>query len=138
MSQVLNGYETTKQIDAPCDVTVTKDSPSDKCSLDVNIQSGTVASVPSGLKTAGLITEVTLAVGVWTAIPASSLANRNSMGIQNATGDQIRLNFNPAAATTVGWIVNPNGEFFIDITDNITLYATAVTGTPTVTVMELS
>ena len=110
----------------------------DKRALDTFLQGGTVSSVPSGLKIAGLITPVLLGTGAWSPLPATALTNRNSMAIQNTTADQIRLNFSAASPAGEGWIVNPNGEFFIDITDAIVLYGRAVTGTPTVTVMELS
>lgn len=109
-----------------------------KRAIDTFLAGGEVSSIPSGLSTAGLITTVALSTGAWTALPASALTKRNSLAIQNTTGDQIRLNFSAIAPAGEGWIVNPNGEFFIDITDAISIYARAVTGTPTITVMELS
>ena len=121
-------------------VTGTNVSPGgiDKRALDTFIQGGQVGAIPSGLKTAGKITLVPLTTGAWSALPAVALAARNSMAIQNTTADQIRINFTAGAPAGEGWIVNPNGEFFIDITDAIPLFARAVTGTPTITVMELS
>lgn len=108
-----------------------------KHALDVAIKEGSVAAVPGGLSTAGLITEVTLSTASWKALPPTAQVGRNSMAFQNLTADVISVNFT-TPGSTVGWKVNPNGEFFIDVTDSITVYAKALTGTPTITVMELS
>ena len=113
------------------------DCPGDKTALDVSICSGTVTSTPGGLTTGGLITEVTLSAVAWTALPAAALANRQGMGVQNESGTQVKLNF-ATPAGYVGWSVNAGGEFFLDITDAITIYAKAQAGTPTVTVLELA
>lgn len=92
---------------------------------------------PSGLSTGGLITEVTLSTATWTALPPTPLANRNAMGFQNRTSDVISVNFDTPAGT-IGWKVAPNGELFFDVTDAVTVYAKALTGTPTITVMEIA
>lgn len=96
-----------------------------------------VVATPSGLTTAGVITEVPLTAGAWAPLPAAPLADRNSIGIQNTTAIEIKLNF-ATPGGFVGWSVKANGEFFIDITDSITINAKAASGTPTITVMEIS
>ena len=118
---------------------------SDKRALDVSIAEGTVTigggsvdTVPSGLSTEGKITEVTLSDSSWTALPATALSGRNGMGVQNDSATQIKIGFDSGESGYVGWSVNINGEFFIDVTDAITVYAKAQTGSPTVTVMEVS
>ena len=117
------------------DVTV---SGVDKRALDTFLAGGSVSAVPSGLSIAGKITTVTLGTGGWTALPATPLTARNSMAIQNLTSDQIILNFVSTVGVTLGWTVNPNGEYFIDITEDIILFGRAITGTPAIIVKELS
>jgi hypothetical protein len=61
------------------------------------------------------------------------------MGIQNDTTDEIKINFSAAVGGYVGWTVKANGEFFIDLTDSVTVYAKSESGTtPTITVMEVA
>lgn len=100
--------------------------------------SGTINTIPSGLSTAGQITRVTLSSASWTALPATALTDRNGLGVQNDSGIEIKVGFDSGEAGYVGWTVRDLGEFFVDITDAVTLYAKAASGTPTVTVMEVS
>ena len=73
-----------------------------KRALDTFLAGGTVSSVPSGLSIAGLITEVTLNTVTWTALPAASLVDRNSMALQNLNADIISVNFATPAGTKIG------------------------------------
>lgn len=93
---------------------------------------------PSGLNTAGKLTQITLNIATWTALPATALTDRNGVGFQNRTSDQVLVGFISGAATTLGWTVDVNGEFFIDVTDAVVIFGLALTGTPTITVMEVS
>jgi hypothetical protein len=102
----------------------------------VEILQGGLSS--SGLSVAGRISRVTLNDTTWTALPLSALANRNGVGIQNDSTTQIKLNFDNAEPGYIGWSLNASGETFIDVTDAITVYAKSQTGTPTITVMEVS
>lgn len=99
---------------------------------------GDLDTTPSGLGVAGLITEVTLDSSTWTALPSTAQSGRNTLGLQNTSGTQIKLNFDNSVVGYTGWIVPDGGEFFIDVTNNIAIYAKSQAGTPTITVMELS
>jgi hypothetical protein len=97
--------------------------------------SGTVTT--AGLSIAGRITVVALNAVTWTALPATPLAARNAITIQNESGIQIKLNYvTPGAYEGVS--INDGGERFYNITDSIILYAKSASGTPSVTVEELS
>jgi len=140
MASPISAYNTSKTgASAPKDITKT-DVSGDKVALDVAIKEGNISGTftPSGLTTGGKITEVTLASGSWTALPASALANRNGLGIQNETSIKIKVGYDSGEAGFVGWNVYPGGEFFIDLTDSVTVYAKSETGTPTITVMEVA
>jgi hypothetical protein len=91
----------------------------------------------TGLTTSGLVTEVVLSSVSWTALPASPLAKRNAISIQNESGIKIKLNF-ATPAGFVGVSVNDGGERFYNITDQIIIYAKSASGTPTVTVEEVA
>lgn len=111
----------------------------DRHLLDVAVKESVVISAnPSGLTIGGLISEITLSSASWTALPASALTDRNGLGIQNPTSTEIKLNFDSGEASFVGWSVAPSGETFIDITDSVTIYAKAASGTPTITIMEIA
>lgn len=110
----------------------------------VVIYAGTVAAVPSGLRTAGKVTtlDVTTTAAV---LPATALTDRNAMSVHNlSTTTTVYIGFDSGVTadavngTTSGWELGP-GEFFnTDITDGIFLYAIVSTGTAKVKVMELS
>jgi hypothetical protein len=137
MAGELKVYPNSKSSPNDAKVLTGTDCGVDKTGLDTFICGGAVGTTPSGLTTGGLVTEVTLSAVAWTALPASALADRNSLGVQNPTGTQIKINF-ATPAGYVGWIVNANGEFFIDITDSIILYARSAAGAPVVNVMEIA
>ncbi len=93
---------------------------------------------PSGLNVAGLLTEVAIDAVAWTALPATPLANRNAISIQNQSGVEIKMQYAPATVGYVGVKIAVDGERFYDITDNIIVYAKAASGTPTILVEEIS
>jgi hypothetical protein len=93
---------------------------------------------PKGLNDQGLITEVTLNSATWTPLPASALLNRNGVGVQNDTSNNIKINFDNTVVGFVGWKIAKNGELFMDVRDNIIIYAKSQSGTPTVTIMEIA
>lgn len=112
--------------------------PTKKRALDTFLQGGTVGTVPSGLKTKGLITEITLNDTTFVALPTTALTGRSAIGIQNPSGIIIKLNFIVSPGGFIGWNIGPAGEFYTDITDAIEVFARATSGTPTITIMELS
>jgi hypothetical protein len=140
VAKVISAYNTDQTgADAPKDITKT-DVSGNKVALDVAIKEGSVSGefTQSGLTIGGLVTEVTLNSATWTALPATALTDRNGMGIQNDSAIQIKVGFDNTEPGFVGWNVNPNGEFFVDITDSVIIYAKSASGTPTVTVMEVA
>lgn len=93
---------------------------------------------PSGLRIAGKVTEVVLSDTAWTALPPVPLANRNAINIQNYSGTQIKLNFDPTITEYVGVVVNDQSERNYDIKDSILIFARSELGAPKITVEELS
>lgn len=93
---------------------------------------------PSGLNVGGLITEVTLDSTSWTPLPATPLANRNAICIQNRSNIEIKINYDNTVPTYTGMVIVNNGERFYDISDGIIIYAKATSGTPTITIEELA
>ena len=93
---------------------------------------------PSGLRISGRVTEVVLSDTAWTALPPVPLANRNAINIQNYSGSQIKLNFDPTITEYVGVVVNDQSERNYDIKDSILIFARSELGAPKITVEELS
>jgi hypothetical protein len=93
---------------------------------------------PSGLRISGKVTEVTLSDTAWTALPPVALVNRNAINIQNYSGTEIKLNFDPTITDYVGVILNDQSERNYDIKDTILLYARASIGSPQIIVEEVS
>ena len=93
---------------------------------------------PSGLRISGKVTEVVLSDTTWTALPPVPLTNRNAINIQNYSGTQIKLNFDPTITEYVGVVVNDQSERNYDIKDSILIFARSELGTPKITVEELS
>lgn len=94
---------------------------------------------PSGLKTAGKVTEVTVDNTSWTALPAIALSNRNALSIQNLSGDEIKINYDNSVSGYVGMVIADGDERQYDITDAIIVYAKSKTlASATINVEELS
>lgn len=94
---------------------------------------------PTGLRVAGRVSEVLLSTIDWTALPpGGALDNRNAINIQNYSGDEIRLNYNPGVAGFSGIILNDQSERNLDIKDTIQVYAKAKTGGSTIIIEEIS
>jgi len=95
-------------------------------------------TTPSGLTIGGKITEVTLNSLTWTALPTTALTDRNGLAFQNPNGVEVKIGFDNTETGYVGWAVNASGEFFIDVSDSITVYAKASSGTPKLVIMEVA
>ena len=74
----------------------------------------------SGLKIAGKITQVTL-TDTWQALPATPLANRNALVIQNLCGKDMKINYVNNVAYA-GLTIKNGGERSYNITDDIIVY----------------
>jgi hypothetical protein len=92
----------------------------------------------SGLFNGGRVTVVSLNDTTWTELPAPPLANRNAISIQNTSGGNIKLNYDPLIAGFVGVLVTSGGERMYVITDSIPVYAKCELGTASIVVEELS
>lgn len=93
-----------------------------------------VNSQPSGLTKRGLITYVSLSEGVWTALPATPLTDRNAILIQNRSGGEMVFNYDNTAPTDEGITIINGGEAYRDIKQTIPVYGMSVTGNGTITV----
>lgn len=93
---------------------------------------------PKGLSTAGRVTEITLNALTWTALPATPLAARNAMGIQNTSAQDIKVNFDPGVSGFVGMLIASGSERTYDITDQILIYAKCTADTVVINVEEIS
>lgn len=103
----------------------------------VTVASGTF--VPSGLRTKGLITLVDIDNTQWWPVPPTPLVARNSISIQNLSGQAILMEFDNTKPLSEGWTIFNNGVEGTDVTDNIIIYAIATTAAPcTIVAKELS
>lgn len=93
---------------------------------------------PSGLKNAGRVTVVPINDQNWTALAPTPLANRNAIGIQNSSAQDIKVNFDNTVVGFVGMTVASESERTYDITDAIIIYAKCETGTVEINVEEIS
>ena len=92
----------------------------------------------SGLTIGGKITEVTISDSSWTALPATALPNRNAVGVQNFSGQEIKLNYDNTTVGYVGVIMRDTDQRQYDIDDSISLYAKASSGSCVVIVEEIA
>lgn len=109
---------------------------SDDCLITGQPLSGNLR--PSGLTIGGLITEVTLNTATWTALPATALADRNAIAIQNISAVEIKLQYDNTVATYKGVVVPAGSERQYDITDEIVIYAKSQAGNPIIIVEEIA
>lgn len=100
-----------------------------------NTVSGSVST--SGLSIAGKITIVTLSSAVWTALPIAPLINRNHISIQNLSGVEMKINYTDSVGY-IGIVVADGSERHVDITDDVIIFGRVVSGSPSVTVEEVS
>ena len=102
----------------------------------VDIADGqTAVRVCGGLTTSGIITEVVVNDTTWTALPASPLASRKVIAIQNESGQTCKLNYDNAAAGFVGVYLKTGAERQYD--SSVVVYAKCTTGTATLVVEEV-
>lgn len=92
----------------------------------------------SGLKTGGRITEVTVNASTWTALPPTALANRNALAIQNASGVEVKVNYDNTEPGYVGMVIADGIERFYDIKDTILIYGKSSGADATLNIEELA
>lgn len=93
---------------------------------------------PQGLNIGGKISTVSINNSSWTALPLTPLANRNALGIQNFSGQEIKLNFDNSTVGYIGIIMQDSSERFYDIKDTIVIYAKSSTSSCSIVIEELS
>lgn len=91
-----------------------------------------------GLSVEGKITIVSIDDSSWTALPATPLTNRNGLGIQNLSGQNIYINYDNTVVGFEGILIPDGAERFYNITDSIVIYAKSGSGAVGVTVEELA
>ena len=146
MANPLTAYNTKKTGAATPEYITKTDVSGDKVALDVAVQTGTITGtvVPSGFTTAGKLTKETIDDTQWWPLPSSKLTNRNTLGVQNKTGQSVYLAWYdggiPAFVATDGWELADNAEFFTSIDDSTagTLYARTASGSVDLKLMEIS
>jgi len=93
---------------------------------------------PSGLKNGGRVTVVELNDYEWTALPPTALTDRNAIGIQNSSAQNIKVNFDPSVVGFVGMTIASESERTYDITDAIVIYGRCQSDTVEINVEEIS
>jgi hypothetical protein len=122
LANPIQAYLTKKSpSDDDRNVTAT-DVTGDKVALDTFVRGGNVAATFSGLAIAGKVSVTTIDSDQWYPFPSSPLANRNALAIQNISGVDILLNYDPLAISTEGITILNGYERQYDITDSIIIY----------------
>jgi hypothetical protein len=105
---------------------------------DIRPLSGTFTD--SGLSIAGLISKVSINETTWTALPLTPQTDRNTLCIQNRSGQGMYINFtgSDVDATLKGWYIPNNGVQNLKLTDSIIVYGKSETSTVDILVKELS
>lgn len=97
-----------------------------------------VTSSFTGLRNGGKIQLVEVPSNSWIALPPIPLAGRNSLSIQNISGIEIKINYDPTDINYFGVTIADGMERFYDASDTITIYAKAKIGLATIMIEELS
>jgi hypothetical protein len=136
-----NKIQTTDSINTGC---TDKSAPTgttvgEKRGLDVNIIGGSAGGSAGSLCDSGRITQVVLNPTSWTALPATPLADRQAINIQNQNEDiNVKINYDNAVVGFVGMTIFPCAERHYAVKDDLTLYAKCESGTVTVAVEEIA
>lgn len=93
---------------------------------------------PTGLNIAGRISIVTIDDSSWTKIPNANLADRNAIHIQNQSSVDLKYNYDNTVIGYVGILVPSGGSLYMDITDDIDIYAKSASGSVEIAVEEIS
>ena len=94
-----------------------------------------VTSQVSGLTIGGLVTVVAINDATWTELPATPLARRNELNIQNDSGVDLKVNYNAFAALPSGYVgitIANGNELQYPIKDSVLIFAKSAPGSGTV------
>ena len=94
----------------------------------------------SGLSIGGLVTHIALTDAAWTALPATPLASRNTLTIQNVSdnGNIILWNYSASAPATEGFRVTDGGFKSVMVGPTIIIYGRMLAGSGTVACDEVA
>jgi hypothetical protein len=94
----------------------------------------------TGLKTGGLVTHLTLNASTWSALPTTPLLGRNSLTVQNISGNGniVLWNYSNSAPITEGFRIEDGGFKSVAITDSVITYAKMLSGAGTIVVDEVA
>ena len=127
MGSPIDAYQTRAHLNDDIQEITATNVAGNKTALDVAIKEGSVSGTftPSGLQNGGLITKVTLSTVAWTALPATPLANRNAMSVQNRSGQSVYINYDNGLPIdpSISVLIPPGGERQYDVKDSIIIYA---------------
>jgi len=94
--------------------------------------------VPAGIQIAGKITIVSIDQSSWTALPATPLADRKGLQIQNQSDEEIKYNYDNGVSGYEGMIIPSGGSAYIDIANDIVIYAKSASSSVDIAVEEIS
>lgn len=113
-----------------------------KGASDVYVAGGSVTGsfTFQGLSIEGRVTLVSLNDSTWTALPATALADRNSISFQNQSdnGNTILINYDNTAPSGSGIRIEDGGWRALAIRPGIVVYGRMKSGTGTCAVEELA
>lgn len=94
----------------------------------------------SGLSVGGRVQVIALDDTAWVALPSSALANRNTVIIQNQSGNGnvILLNYSPTAPFSEGFRIEDGGYRGTGLTGSVTLYGRMLNGSGIACVEEIA
>lgn len=95
---------------------------------------------PTGLTQGGIVTSMSIDDTAWVAAPSSVLLNRNSLSIQNISGNggTVLWNYTASAAATVGWRIEDGGFKSVAVRDTIIVYVRMLSGSGKVIIDEVA
>lgn len=97
---------------------------------------GSLSAKTSGQSVGGWVTELSINPSTWTALPAH--AGRNGLGIQNRSGQEIKINYDNSVVGYVGIVVPNNGERYYDLSAAVPVYVKSASSSCTINVEELA
>lgn len=94
----------------------------------------------SGLAVGGRVQIIALDDTAWVALPSSALANRNTIIIQNQSGNGniILLNYDSSASFSEGFRIEDGGYRGTGLTASVTIYGRMLTGSGIACVEEIA
>lgn len=93
-------------------------------------------NIDTSLKIGGVITEMTMTTS-WQALPATPLANRKALVIQNYSGVEMKVNYTNSVGY-VGMKIKDGGERSYNLAPGIIMYGRATAGTAAIAVEEVA